>query len=595
MSTASPFLAVDGEATEGDYTLLCRTGSHPLTDLRSGGLHTIAVLEYLLAAPRPTLQVCFGLGYDVNNWLRDLPRPALEQLWERKICYWRNYRIEWIPKISFSVKAVDGRYAQVTEVFGFFQTSFVRSLEAWKIGAPTEIARMKGERGSFTRAAIADVTRYCQAECGLLVELMSGLRGAFGEAGIMPARWIGAGAAASALLRSQGVKDHHRYDLDLGSEHIAKEVVQGAYFGGRVELLHQGVHHNIVSADLKSAYPAAMRELPSLRGAKLVKRKRFNPNRHGVWKVSWDLRGGEVGPGGRDLLAPFPVRVKQSIFYPLAGEGHYHGVEVAAAIALGYPVDVHYGYVLQGPHVAERPFAWVPDVYRKRARFVREGRAAEKAVKLALNSSYGKLAQGDFGYSNRPPFQSYFWAGYVTAATRARVLTAAAGCVDPIMIATDGIFARKLGKLGPSQGIGNWERGSVDRLFAAQPGVYEAVSKGRSAQKSRGFFASEIDYAELQAGFEVEGADYAHHYESTRFNGLGSSLSRKDFAVWRRWITERRSILLWPERKIAQPDGRLLPFPGRLVSEPYKPKISLVDARALDQLDGMDQPMVIEI
>lgn len=588
--TAHPFLAVDGEACEGEYVLLHRSGNSPVTDLRPGGLHTVACLEYLLSAPRPSIQVCFGLGYDVNNWLRDLPRPTLQQLWRTQTAYWNDYRIEWVPKCWFSVKSIDGRYAKVFEVFGFFQTSFVRALEQWKIGAPAEIARMKAQRGTFRRSEIESVSRYCAGECELLAELMTQLRTACGEAGFMPSSWHGAGAAAAALLKRHDVGAHHRHDLDVASDHVAQTYVQGAYFGGRVELLAQGVHLNVAAADLKSAYPAAMRELPSLRGARLVKRKRFNPTRFGVWRVRW-----AIDPGAGVVLAPFPVRVNQSIFYPLAGEGVYHTAEVAAALQLGYPVEVDYGYVLQGRALTERPFAWVAKTYRERQRFVREGRAAEKAVKLALNSTYGKLAQGPSRFTPRPAFQSYLWAGAITAATRARVLLAAAAARDPIMLATDGIFARSFGALGPSRGLGNWEREEVDLLFAAQAGVYEAQRGGQVVAKSRGFFASEVDYSELREGWEAEGPDYVHHYESTRFNGLGSSLSRKDFGIWRQWTTEPRSILLWPERKIAGPEGRLLPFPGYLESEPYQPKLSLIDARALDQLDGMDQPMVLQI
>jgi hypothetical protein len=588
-----PFLAIDGEACEGDYVLMNRSGGAPMTDLRPGGLRSVTCLEYLLGSPRPSLLVCFGLGYDVNNWLRDVPRPTLEKLWSSNVAYWGDYRLEWVRGRWFAVKSVDGRYAKVTEVFGFFQSSFVKALEAWGVGAPAEIARMKGERGTFKRADIEAVTRYCSTECELLVELMDGVRDACTQAGTTPKSWIGAGSIAAALLARHDVAAHHRYDLDIASDHVATEVVAGAYFGGRVELLRQGVHRNVAAADLRSAYPAAMLELPSLRGAKLRKRKRFNPARAGIWRVRWDCTDGN---SPSQLLAPFPVRHKMSIFYPLAGEGHYHTIEVATAIELGYPVQVLYGYVLAQPvkRRDDRPFAWIADTYQARLRFKREGRAAEKMVKLGINSVYGKLAQG-YGFNSRPRYQSYFWAGQVTAATRARVLRAAVAAKDPIMVATDGIYAAGFKGLGRPQGLGAWERGSAEKLFAAQPGVYEASSGGETVQKSRGFFASEIDYAELEAGWELEGSDYVHHYDSTRFNGLGSSLARKDFSVWRKWIAEPRSILLWPERKIQGEDGRQLPFPGRLVSEPYKPKVSLIDARALDQIDGMDQPMQIEI
>jgi len=583
-----PFLAVDGEACEDDYVLLHRSGSHPVTDLRPGGLHTVACLEFLLQAPKPSIQVCFGLGYDVNNWLRDLPKATLARLWETQQCHWRDYRIEWVPKCWFIVSHISGRTAKVYEVFGFFQSSFVKALEAWGIGAPEEIRRMKGERGSFRRADIEAVTRYCMGECNYLVELMGALRSACGEAGFVPSSWHGAGAAAAALLKAHDVASFHRHDLELCSEHVAEDVVQGAYFGGRVELLHQGVHHHVVAADLKSAYPAAMTELPSLHGARLVRRPTFDPDRFGVWKVSWECPKGTT-------IAPFPVRVNQSIFYPLAGEGTYHTVEVAAALEAGYPVDVHWGWVLEGPHMKVRPFEWIPKVFAKRAQFKSEGRAAEKAIKLALNSCYGKLAQGPSKFVPTPQFQSYLWAGYITAATRARVLTAAVGADDPIMIATDGIFAKGFDGLGEEGGLGTWEQEDVDKLFAAQAGVYQSTKGGKVHSKSRGFFASEIDYGELEEGWEREGPDHVHHYQSTRFHGLGASLTRKEFGVWREWRTEPRSIVLWPERKIYGEGGKLLPFPGKLTSEPYRPKITLVEAKALESMEGLDQPMVIEI
>lgn len=606
--TEHPFLAVDGEACEDDYVLMHRTGSHPLTDVRPGGLHSVACLEFLLQAPKPSIQVCFGLGYDVNNWLRDVPKATLARLWETQQCHWRDYRIEWVPKCWFIVSHISGRSAKVYEVFGFFQSSFVKALEAWEIGAPEEIRRMKAERGSFRRADLEAVTRYCALECDYLVELMGALRSACGDAGFLPSSWHGAGAAAAALLKAHDVASYHRHDLELTSEHVAEDVVQGAYYGGRVELLHQGVHHHVIAADIKSAYPAAMVELPSLKGARLNKRVAFDPERFGVWRVSWSCPKGTT-------IAPFPVRVKQSIFYPLSGEGTYHTVEVAAALALGYPIDVHWGWVLDGPQTKVRPFEWIPRVFDKRAQYKAEGRAAEKAIKLALNSCYGKLAQGPSKFVPTPQFQSYLWAGHITAATRAKVLTAAALADDPIMIATDGIYAKGFTGLGEGGGLGTWEQGEVDKLFAAQAGVYAATmyshdpdETGRCRRcrsehptgdclsaKSRGFFASEIDYGELEEGWEREGPDHVHHYRSTRFQGLGSSLSRREFGVWREWRTEPRSIVLWPERKIYGEGGRLLPFPGRLTSEPYRPKISLVEAKALESMEGIDQPMVIEI
>lgn len=582
-AATTPFVAIDGEATDDGYCLLASSDADPMVDLRPGGLHTVRCFEYLLRLPKPAIVVCFGLNYDVNNWLRDMPRHLLKVLWDKHVVYWRDYRVEWIPGRWLAVKDCDGRYCKVHEVWGFFQSSFVRALEDWGIGAPTEIERMKAERGSFKAADIDAVTRYCLHECALLVTLMDELRAACKEAGIVPRSWIGAGALAMALLSSQGMDDHHVYDLDLAPDQVVEEVVLGAYYAGRIELLRQGIYTKVKTADIVSAYPSAAQFLPSLEDAKLVHRRRFVPG-PGIWRVSWDLPAAT-------MIAPFPVRYKHSIFYPARGEGWYHSAEIEAALEVGYELTISEGYVLRIRN-HEEPFSWIPGVFATRARFKKEGKASQKALKLALNSVYGKLAQG-YGFNARPRWQNYFWAGQITSMTRAKILKVAARCDKPVMIATDGIFCS--GKLPTgvreSAELGGWELGRQDELFAAQAGVYQGISPGKEVLKSRGFFAAEVDYDALREGFEMEGADYQHHYRSRRFMGLGVALARKDFGVWREWREETRSLLLMPERKGLRGDGVLTPHPGPLESVPYQPKVALIDQRALDQLQGMDQPM----
>jgi DNA polymerase type B, organellar and viral len=581
VSKPAPFLAIDGEAMEDDYALLACSNGSTVTNLEKGGLSSSQCFKFLATLPKRHTPVCFGLGYDVNNWLRDLPRNALEKLWADNHCYWNDWRIEWIPGCWFKLKHVHGASVTVHEVFRFFQMSFVKSLEAWEIGQPAEIARMKGERGTFRRKDVDAVTRYCLKECELLVELMNQLRTVCREVNMVPRKWIGAGALAATLLNREGIEQHHAYDLDIATESVAEDIILGAYFAGRIELLHQGIHSRVRTVDIRSAYPAATLDLPSLDGAKLVHRKRFDPSKHGIWRVTWDLRANPP------LISPFPTRQKMSIYWPAAGSGWYHAVEVQAAIECGYPVEVHEGWVLH--ESGERPFSWIKPLFAERQRLKREGHAAEKVVKLGLNSIYGKLAQG-YGFNSRPRWQCYFWAGYITAATRAKVLRAASKSKGIIMISTDGIFCKQPG-VRPGANLGGWEFGDVDRLFAAQAGVYQGITPNKEILKSRGFFAGEVDYDELREGWELEGADYVHHYDSNRFIGLGVALMRKDFSVWRQWRTERRALMLNSERKVLGDNGILTPFPGPLDSEPYTPKLSLIEGRALDQLQGMDQPM----
>jgi hypothetical protein len=286
-------------------------------------------------------------------------------------------------------------------------------------------------------------------------------------------------------------------------------------------------------------------------------------------------------------------------------------VEVLTAIKLGYPIEVLEGYTLKIRN-HEKPFKWIPSVFAKRAVLKDEGHAAEKVLKLALNSVYGKTAQG-YGFNSRPRWQNYFWAGQITAATRAKMLTAASKARNPIMISTDGLFCQGLpGNVRDGKALGAWELAGVPELFTAQAGVYQGrystcadcgkvaakhphskckVYTEKELLKSRGFFAAEVDYDALREGFESEGANYVHQYKSRRFMGLGVSLSRKDFGVWRTWREETRALLLIPERKGLREDGVLTPHTGPLTSEPYEPKVELIDQRALDDAQGKDQPL----
>lgn len=593
------FVAIDGEADDqGRYVLLCSSTGQVLHD--PAGITTKAALDFVLElAATGRVLVCFGLNYDVNQWLAQLGPSELRRLSETGKTTWRlRYRLDWLPAKYFAIKDYKrDRYVKVCEVFGFFQSSFVKALEAWGMQAPAEVVAMKGKRGTFTAAELERVTRYCQAECALLVELMGRLAEACHGADCAPRRdWIGAGSIASSLLRRNGVHAHHAYDADLADRAHVEEGILGAYYGARVELLAQGVLVSGHARDIRSAYPAAATQLPSLAGATVRWRRKYRPELDwSIWRVRWS---GQV----HGQLAPFPVRGPAgAIFYPASGEGCYHQTEVRNALALGYELQVLEGWELVVRDYS-RPFTWIAETYKHRAALKAAGDPAEKALKLGMNSVYGKLAQG-YSVSARPPFQNYWWAGHITAVCRSRMLELAHRSRLPVMIATDGLYCARAGVKGSGRPtLGSWEPGEVAEFFCAQPGVYYGVKDGHELVKSRGFFAKEVDYGELRAGWERDGYEYVHHYTSRRFIGLKVALARNRLDLWRQWCDERRSITLLPDRKVIRSQterdpatGMVLLFPpdGPLVSRPYTPKQSLYDDPTDAQLENMvadDQP-----
>ena len=592
------FIGVDGEAWDKDddhmYVLLAASTGEYAFDPK--GLSTIRCFEFLLELPRKAVKCGFGLNYDVNMMLRDVPLEQLIRLWKEGNCKWKTYYIEWIPGKSFFIKSC-GRACKIYDVFGFFQSSFVKALEKWNIEVPEDVEAMKEARSEFDASMKKRIIEYCIKECEATVDIMDQLEHALNEVDLSISNWIGAGAIASALMKRHHVQEHHVYDSEW------PEVESGilcAYFGGRVELFRQGEFRRVWDYDISSAYPSIAIELPSLKGASWRWCSHYDPSLQWcIWDCQWDLPD--------SFLCPFPVRHKGAIYYPRNGRGWYHSAEVKAAQNLtGNRINVNGGWHLQTTG-DDKPFSFIPDTYVHRAQLKREQHAGEKVLKLGLNSIYGKLAQGA-GYQGKPPlFQSFFWAGAITAGTRARVLEIAARDVNNlVMIATDGIFFKSDPDIDLVDGLGGLELSIMDDMFVAQAGVYQAIVDGESYARSRGFFTTEIDFNDLRKGFADQGCTYVGSYlpKKGRFVGLGSSLISKRLHMWRSWHRSERQISLHPSRKFVEDyDSRsvvdLIPptFKDPEPSEIYVPKpgfaiLSDSDLEGLlEYIQGTEQPM----
>jgi DNA polymerase type B, organellar and viral len=576
------FLAVDGEAIDNPktgehvYNLLVTSTDAYLDNPRGiGTLQALAFLSRLKHDNPNTILVGFWFGYDVNMILRDMPWPALEVLWKRGSVFWKGWRVDWMPGKYFGAAGPLGEKFRLYDVHGFFQGSFLKALASWGIGDAKRLAiieRGKLARGTFTAKGAAKTLEYARTECDYLAELCEALRSAFAQAGFQPVGWYGAGAAAAGLMKNEGVRAHITPDTELRPDVL--DICERAYFGGRVELLLQGEHKRAYSHDLASAYPAALASMPTNRGKWRKVRKPDGPlDTNGIYLCRWNL----------DALAPvmpFPHRTKGNIYYPTHGEGWYHSVEIEAARALHPSIEVCRGYVFV-PESAALPFAFVPQLFEERREAKRLGEAREKAYKLALNSLYGKLAQRQGWRDDPPPYRCTYWAGRITAWTRAQLLLKVAEAPDAIIsFATDGILSTSPLSADDTGELGSWESETWENVLTVQPGVYFGSRDGKPIFKSRGWNAKEIDTDTLRFAWRSQGPAAELTVPARRFVGLGMALHRNDRSAWRSWPDTTRDLRFAPSRKFPDPDYR----PGRgvhrllhnagprfeVVSEPFR-------------------------
>ncbi|HEY1343955.1 MAG TPA: DNA polymerase [Streptosporangiaceae bacterium] len=570
-----PIVAVDSEGYNGE------DGKHRLDLVAAAGtnwtdhvanenqLAPEEIFEFLLSLPEKygkAIYFIYSGSYDATMWLKQLPDWAIRKWRKKGIFRWKHYLIKWVPrrefilydKLSLKTKIITrgkkaGTYRiwyersiHIYDVFGFFQMSFVKALEDWKITDQEtidRIASMKGQRGKFSEIEKAKILEYCLEECQLLVELGNAFRNACIAGDIKPHHWYGAGALASTLMRQYGVKTH----ISEPKDDRSNQVIKRAYFGGRTEISYQGrLIHGGWQYDINSAYPTAMLALlPCLACGKWTYQsssKEYGKHDYELWYVKWNCHG--------KLWGPFPWREQDGrIFYPDSAEGFYHKVEIEAAIAL-YPdcdFELMHGLTYD-VGCTHKPFHFIAERAAYRLALKAEGNPANKPLKLGLNSLYGKTAQT---IGKNPPYQSFFWAGLTTATTRAKLLDAIRYCSGTIYsVATDGLISSvEIDELKTGFNLGEWEKTKIIEGILIRPGVYKWLDNlGKYHYGTRGFQRDELLWETIEEHWDKGLVDVPIKYGTTRFIGITQALARGE--NWRNylgeWVAQERSLSFVP-------------------------------------------------
>lgn len=512
-----PFIAWDGEGWTDQhsyhrYMLLQNSKGDYIAAPELGTRECLALLLKAATANPKHIHIIFGGGYDATMILKDMPLELRQELARDGETNWyvpptetgrgNSYRIKYIPHKWLEIWGFDWHhrkpaYLKIYDVMTFFQSSFMKALESRDLEVPNVIASGKAGRSTFTYDDIDEIKLYCQMELELLVELAVTLRDEFDEAGIYVTQFHGPGAVAGALFKEHNLIDH-KSDTPL----VIEQAAQRAYFGGRFEQFRAGhFAQKVYVYDIKSAYPDKMRALPSLAGATWRRTDDYH-GQAGVWFCTYE------DPAG-DLLAPHPI--------PWRGKGGVVGFPASHAGAwlwhfeAKHASEVHYGYELILAS-EEKPFAYVESMYTLRQKWKKMGLGGERALKLGLNSGYGKLAQrigGNELYGGRPKWHQIEWAGMITSATRAQLWEAISQAPDKIIaVETDSIASTVPLDLDVGEELGQWDLKIYDWMTYIQSGIYftsatyeengiRYESEHASKSKSRGIDVTKLDYQEV--------------------------------------------------------------------------------------------------
>lgn len=575
-----PFICWDGEGMNlsgrdkpQHYVLFgCSTQEH----IVGKNLSTNEILDFILDVGERNpnaIHIGFAFNYDVNMILRDLPRWKLEELRATRQCYLRNrtLRIEWLPSKSFRVTRYTTAYRDnvakrsrnrgsdytsvtIYDVFSFFQKSFVAVCEEYlKSENDIELLEIvrdgKAMRNDFQWDELEYVRRYWTHEIELLARLMAAFRPIVFGAEFYIKQWHGPGVLANYAFNGHGTSKL----MNQNHPEPVRKAAQHAYAGGRFELFKMGHYDGPVwSLDINSAYPYAISQLPSFGSGEWVHVVNPDrPKRFGVYRCRFrhsNIRPFMLPPGPAFYRAP-----DYTIHFPWSMEGWYWTPEVVNLLQYPGDVEILEGWEFTG---TDRAFPWLPEMYRTRQEWKAKGWPAEKTLKLAMNSLYGKMAQrvGWDEKHNRPPkWHQLEWAGYTTSLTRHMLysMMLKIGLDNVIAVETDGIYVTvdpaTLG-IETSKELGGWEIEKFDQMVYLQSGVYWARQGTEWKKKTRGLNKDSMHLPDVMEYLSKlkPGEDWSPIYGvKTEFTTIGQALMDQSPAwrsKWCRWTTQDRAI-----------------------------------------------------
>ncbi len=389
---------------------------------------------------------CYNLQYDAEVILKLLPSKVFDPY--RKIkkleFQYKNYSISYIPKKQLKIQK-GNHSVSLYDIAQYCDNKplSVAYTEYIKKPLDEQYLKIKEDRKSFSLRHYfrhkKQVRQYCLTDCVLTRELAENWLDAFFEAfSFYPANWISSGYLAEKVLVHNKIPIPFFVDVPYDIQKLAWE----SFYGGRFELIQRGYIGECYLYDINSAYPYALTFLPDITNGKWFASKKINPKSslgffHIRAQIDYSVK-----------IAPFPFRTKNNrIIYPVGEFETFVTLEELKAVTgdpkIRYKIIDSYQFIANPD--CTYPFReFLSEQYDKRMKLKEEKNPLERAIKIVLNSMYGKTAQrvnNQMGNLYNPII-----ASFITGFARAQLYKFVKDHKlenDVVAFATDSIACRK--------------------------------------------------------------------------------------------------------------------------------------------------------
>lgn len=572
-----PINGLDSETADGDiFQLGCYYGDSG--EFRYIGdseepVSGLEVLDFLTSGGmRGALNIWFNLNFDANVILKALPKENIRELRMHNTTEFdstesdRTWTITYIPKKCLEIRDDNKNVYRHFDAMQFAYNNLEGAAEDWlgvedgKLDENIDVEQFglkeNGKLNDYTQRKYDEILEYLKRDCELTAEIFEEIVDT-AESQVDPPIPFGkpysTGYVAADYIRN-------RLEHKPGYANVEmQEAAWKTYRGGRFEIMKRGDVGEVYGADINSAYPWVMSELPD---PSSLKWGAFGDGRLNAMDMDMveDADYGFVKiratTDASRPIQPFAIKNERQggrVEYPALEdaeiwtllpiyrfakrEGYFEECDVQEAI-LGFETPS-----------TNYPYDFFKDLYSRRKTLEERGRdKPAKLLKIVMNSMYGKTCQtntkyepvedglsleemeemtGTFVTDERGKgYREYqeagrlfnpFIATYITGLTRLKLHETVVenGLEDDtVMLATDCIMVEADAFEGTDlheraekdvddyrDALGGWDYDYVGEAFVIGSGVYEVETEKGYKRGVRGFkdlFSDENDFETLR-------------------------------------------------------------------------------------------------
>jgi DNA polymerase type B, organellar and viral len=464
---------------------------------------------------------------------------------------------------------------------------------------------MKAKRGQFKASQRDQILKYCRQELEALVELMQAFRSCHIAAGLPALTSLyGPGAIANSLLKSHHIQNHM-----LATDGELNQAALRAYAAGRIERLRYGNFEGPVKIyDINSAYPYSIARLPSLKAG--WKHYRHTKSKQPIEPIPMSLYRVRLFSHDRYASPLFyrkGMAKSRPIFFPNPKGTNYIECwiwtpEYENLLNLGFRFRLIEACIFQGD-TNSQPFKWLQDLYQRRLEYKEAGNPAEKNLKLAYNSIYGKFVQ-QAGYKIKreiPKWHQIEWGGYVTSECRSRLYAAMHSInFDGVVgVETDSIIVSgdKSPEIKLTNQLGDWGVSDFDGITYIQSGVYWLKSNGEwldKYSKGRGYTPGSLSREQVIEAWNVNPFGDSNVQENGNTLGMVVHARGNEFITLGHCFRPGQSIDEWGNWKEGPKKLSLWRTTKRAICRQGNPANQLLDTEDQTDFSGMSSPYNLE-